>query len=88
MVYTLLSGPMVYTVYPLPLFSQENGIHHSFLLCDLGVGRQTEKEGCHGRGALLFFLGSFGTHLTTPALKTENFSKKLGRFSKTQKWIY
>ena len=28
MVYTLLCGPMVYT--PLPLFSQEDGIHHSF----------------------------------------------------------
>ena len=30
----------------------------------------------------------FGTHLRTPALKTENFSKNIGRFSKTQKRIY
>ena len=29
-----------------------------------------------------------GSHLRTLALKTENFSKKIGRFSKTQKWIY
>ena len=29
-----------------------------------------------------------GTQLRTPALKTENFSKKLSRFSKPQKWIY
>ena len=28
------------------------------------------------------------SHLGTPALKTEDFSKKIGRFSKTQKWIY
>ena len=31
---------------------------------------------------------SFGSHLGTLALKTENFSKKIGRFSKTLKWIY
>ena len=37
------------------MFSQENGIHHSFfLLCDLGVGRQTEKGGVHGGGVYLF----------------------------------
>ena len=30
----------------------------------------------------------FGSHLRTLALKTENFSKKIGRFSKTRKWIY
>ena len=29
-----------------------------------------------------------GSHLRTLALKTENFSKKIGRFSKTRKWIY
>ena len=28
-----------------------------------------------------------GSHLRTPALKTENFSKRIGRFSKTRKWI-
>ena len=51
MVYSLLSEPMVYTVF----LSQENGIHHSFvLLCDLGVGRP-KKEGCHG-GVCSFFL--------------------------------
>ena len=27
-------------------------------------------------------------HLRTPALKAENFSKKIGRFSKHEKWIY
>ena len=30
----------------------------------------------------------FGTHLRTLALKTENFSRKISRFSKTRKWIY
>ena len=29
-----------------------------------------------------------GTHLRTPALKTENFSENIVRFSKTRKWIY
>ena len=33
-------------------------------------------------------ISKLGSHLRTPALKTENFSKKIGRFSKTQKWIY
>ena len=28
------------------------------------------------------------SHSGTLALKTEDFSKKIGRFSKTQKWIY
>ena len=28
------------------------------------------------------------SHSGTPALKTEDFSKRMGRFSKTQKWIY
>ena len=31
---------------------------------------------------------SLGTHLRAPALKTENFSKIIGRFSKMRKWIY
>ena len=30
----------------------------------------------------------FECHLGTLALKTEDFSKKIGRFSKTRKWIY
>ena len=54
MVYTLLSGPMVYTLFPL--FSRENGIHHSFfLLCDLEIGRQTEKIGVRQWWCILFF---------------------------------
>ena len=32
--------------------------------------------------------GRIRSNLGTPALKTENFSKKIGRFSKTQKRIY
>ena len=28
------------------------------------------------------------SHLGTLALKTEDFSKKIRRFSKTQKWIF
>ena len=55
MVYTLLSGPMVYT---LPLFSQENGIHHSFF-CSVtsGSGDRPRKEGSHGGGVYSFFPG-------------------------------
>ena len=30
----------------------------------------------------------FRSHLGTLALKTEDFSQKIGRFSKTEKWIY
>ena len=30
----------------------------------------------------------FGTDLRTLALKTEDFGEKIGRFSKTTKWIY
>ena len=35
-----------------------------------------------------FHWRSIGTHLRAPALKNENFSRRNGRFSKTQKWIY
>ena len=38
--------------------------------------------------AVDFAGGCDGFHLGTLALKTEDFSKKIGRFSKTQKWIY
>ena len=38
--------------------------------------------------SLRFILVSrIGSHLRTLALKTENFSKKIDRFSKTRKWI-
>ena len=45
-----------YGVYPFPLFSQENGIHHSFF-CSvvLGVGRQTEKGGVPRWWCILVF---------------------------------
>ena len=44
MVYTLLSGPMVYT--PIYCFPRKMVYTIAFfLLCDLGVGRQTEKGG-------------------------------------------
>ena len=43
MVYTLLSGPMVYTLFPC--FPRKMVYTIVFLLCDLGVGRQTEKRG-------------------------------------------
>ena len=38
MVSTLLSGPMVYTLFPC--FPEDMVYTISFLLCDLGVGRQ------------------------------------------------
>ena len=44
---------MVYTLFPLP--SPGNGIHHSFLLVDFGVGQQTARMGCHG-GCVCCFL--------------------------------
>ena len=52
--YTLLSGPMVYTLFPL--FSQENGIHHIFF-CSVtsGSGNRPRKEGWHNGGVHSFF---------------------------------
>ena len=38
--------------------------------------------------SLLVISENIGAYLRTPALKTEKFSKKIGRFSKTRKWIY
>ena len=48
-----------YGVYPFPLFSQENGIHHSFF-CSVtsGSGDRSRKEGCHGGGAYCFSPGA------------------------------
>ena len=45
-----------YGIYPFPLFSQGDGMHHSFffLLCDLGVGRQTETRGVPRWWCILF----------------------------------
>ena len=40
------------------------------------------------KGQTTFFFVLIGCHLGTLALKTEKFSKKIGRFSKTRKWIY
>ena len=47
-----------YGVYPFPLFSQANGIHHSFF-CSVtsGSGDRPRKEGCHGGGVYSFFPG-------------------------------
>ena len=47
-----------YGVYPFPLFSQENGIHHSFFCSvTLGSGDRPSKEGCDGGGVYSFFSG-------------------------------
>ena len=55
-VYGVYPSFRTYGVYPFPLFSQEIGIHHSFLLlCDLGVGRPTEKRGVPRWWCILFF---------------------------------
>ena len=43
MVYALLSGPMVHTLFLC--FSRKMVYTVAFLLCDLRVGRQTEKGG-------------------------------------------
>ena len=45
-------------VYPFPLFSQANGIHHSFF-CSVtsGLGDRPRKEGSHGGGVYSFFPG-------------------------------
>ena len=44
-----------YGVYLFPLFSQENGMHHSFF-CSVtsGSGDRPRKEGCHGGGVYSF----------------------------------
>ena len=36
-----------YGVYPFPLFSQEDDIHHYVLLCEL-QGAPIRADGCHG----------------------------------------
>ena len=45
-----------YGVYPFPLFSQENGVHHSFF-CSVtsGSGDRPRKEGSRGGGVYSFF---------------------------------
>ena len=50
-----------YGVYPFPLFSQANGIHHG-LFCSMtsGSGDRPRKEGCHGGGVYSFFPRKFG----------------------------
>ena len=53
MVYTLLSGPMVYTLFPC--FPRKMVYNIAFLLCDLGVGRQTEKRGVPRWWCIVFF---------------------------------
>ena len=41
---------------PFPLFSQENGIHHSFFFSvTSGSGNRPRKEGSHGGGVYSFF---------------------------------
>ena len=45
MLYTLLSGPMV---YPFSLVFQGNGTPQMFLLCDLGSEDRPRHEGCTG----------------------------------------
>ena len=44
-----------YCVYPFPLFSQENGIHHSFFCSVTSGSGDRPKEGCHGGGVYSFF---------------------------------
>ena len=51
--YTHLSGPMVYTLFPC--FPRKIVYTIAFLLCDLGVGRQTEKGGVPQWWCFLFF---------------------------------
>ena len=62
--YTLLSGPMVYTLFPCFARNMVYTIAF-FLLCDLGVGRQTEKRGVPRWWCILFF------SLQTSTLKSE-----------------
>ena len=43
-------------VYPFPLFSQANSMHHSFFCSvTLGSGDRPRKEGCHSGGVYSFF---------------------------------
>ena len=49
--YGVYSSFRTYGVYPFPLFSQENGIHHSFFCSvSVGSGDRPRKEGSHGGG--------------------------------------
>ena len=48
--------------------------------CQADVAHHNARGSCMER--------IIGSHLGTLALKTESFSTKIGRFSKTRKWIY
>ena len=64
-----------YGVYPFPLFSQENGIHHSFFCSvTLGSGDRPRKEGSRGGGVYSFF-PCFGA-LRSETLRILTFSKE------------
>ena len=51
-----LSSFLTFCLRPFPLFFQANGIGHSFffLLCDVGVGRQSERGGVPRWRCILF----------------------------------
>ena len=60
MVYTLPSGPMVYTLFPC--FPKELAHHNFFLLCGLAVGHLTERGGVPRRWSILFIPWSMALH--------------------------
>ena len=64
-------------MYPFPLFSQENGMHHSFF-CSVtsGSGDRPRKEGSRGGGVYSFFPG----FLRKASGKGAEISRKFAEF--------
>ena len=59
MVYTLLSGPMVYTIFSCFPRKMVYTIAFFFSSVTSGSGDRPRKEGCHGGGVYSFFPNSF-----------------------------
>ena len=56
MVYSLLSGPMVYTLFPcFPRKMVYTMVHSFFCSVTSGSGNRPRKGGCHGGGMYSFF---------------------------------
>ena len=65
-----------YGVYPFPLFSQENGIHHScFCSVTSGSGDRPRKEGCHG-GVYSFFPCLFSEMVPEKASQSRSWNSQ------------
>ena len=82
MVYALLSGPVVYTLFPF--FPKERVHTTTFLLYDLGVGRQTKRGGVPQWWCMLFIFPGVKLKSLQP-LAAAGGSAKITRLTDLQK---